>query len=71
MSIEYVYSSEDDRALYLEDWIDVDPETKQAEGYRRYKVTNQPITLTPEQCCGHYGSMVEILLATGYLAKEN
>lgn len=63
-----VYASEDDGALYHESIIDVDPVTKQAEGYRRYEIPDT-ITLSAEQCLGSYGAIVEILARANQIQK--
>lgn len=63
-----VYKSEDDGAFYLPEWVDADPETGKAEGYLRYKIP-ETVTLTAEQCCGHYGAIVELLAASNQLTN--
>lgn len=63
-----VYKSEDDGALYLPEWIDADPETGEARGYVRYEIP-ETVTLTAAQCCGHYGEITELLVASNQLTK--
>lgn len=59
---QIVFASQDDGTLYPKSAVDVD-ERGLADGYDRYELPDV-VTLTAAQCCGRYGSMLEILLAT-------
>lgn len=66
--MQIVYASEDDGTLYLESEIDYDSATKIALGCTRYEILDT-IKLTVEQCCGSYGSIVEILLKANQMKQ--
>lgn len=66
--MQIVYASEDNDTLYLESEVDYDSVTKIALGYTRYEILDT-IKLTAEQCCGSYGSIVEILLKANQMKQ--
>jgi hypothetical protein len=64
MATVTIYASDEDHALYSKDEVDFDPVSEKAEGYSRFAIP-ESFTLTAEQVLGHYGDILEILVAAG------
>ena len=62
-----LYQSNDNGALYLTEHID-DPSDV---GCWTMIDVDEPVVLTPAECCGHDGNIVEILLAAGKARKAD